>query len=91
MPRYLIERSFPEGLSIALTAVGAKTCFAVIGSYTAVGGRWLHSYVSPDRKRTYCIYEAPTPEALRKAAQRNGLPVDRISEVQVLDPYFYRP
>jgi hypothetical protein len=91
MPRYLIERSFPQGLSIPLTAEGAKTCFAVIGRNTAEGATWLHSYVSPDRKRTYCIYEAPTPEVIRRAAQRNGLPVDRISEVQVLDPYFYRP
>jgi hypothetical protein len=49
----------------------------------------MHSYVSPEGKKTFCIYDAPTPEALRRAAQRNNLPIDRITEVRVLDPYFY--
>ena len=44
---------------------------------------------TPDKKRTFCIYEAPSPEAIRKVADRNGLPVDRITEVRVLDPYFH--
>ena len=51
---------------------------------------WLHSYVTPDHKRTFCIYDAPTPEAIRRVAERNKLPVDRITEVRVLDPYFHR-
>jgi hypothetical protein len=38
---------------------------------------------------TYCIYDGPDPEAIRQAAYRNGLPVERITEVRVLDPYFY--
>jgi hypothetical protein len=46
--------------------------------------------VSLDKNTTYCVYEGPTPEAIRQAAQSNGLPVDRITEVRVLDPYFYR-
>jgi hypothetical protein len=50
---------------------------------------WVHSYVTGDKKKTFCIYDAPTPEAVRTAANRNGLPVDRITEVRVLDPYFY--
>ena len=53
------------------------------------GVSWLHSYVSPDKERTFCIYDEPDPEAIRKAASRNDLPVDRITEVRVLDPYFY--
>jgi hypothetical protein len=36
------------------------------------------------------LYDAPTPEAVRRVADRNKLPVDRITEVRVLDPYFYR-
>ena len=40
-------------------------------------------------KCAYCIYEAPTPEAIRRTARANGLPVDRITEVQVVDPYVY--
>ena len=50
----------------------------------------MHSYVSDDRRRTVCVYDAPDPESIRKAAERNGLPVDRIMRVSVLDPYFYR-
>jgi hypothetical protein len=50
----------------------------------------VHSYVSDDKRHTFCIYDAPSPEAIRKTATRNGLPVDRITEVRVLDPYFYR-
>ena len=49
----------------------------------------IHSYVTPDRKKTYCIYDGPNPEAIRQAAERNGLPVDSIVPVSVLDPYFY--
>jgi hypothetical protein len=45
--------------------------------------------VSEDKGRTFCVYDAPTPEAIRKAASRNELPVDRITQVRVLDPYFY--
>jgi hypothetical protein len=43
-----------------------------------------------DRKKMFCVYDAPSPEAIRKTAARNGLPVDRITQVRVLDPYFYR-
>lgn len=50
---------------------------------------WIHSYVTGDKKRTFCIYDAPSPEAVRRAARLNKLPVDRITEVRVLDPYFY--
>ena len=52
MPRYLVERSFPEGLAIPVDDQGAKTCQSVVDG--------------------------------------NQLPVDRITEVRVLDPYFYR-
>jgi hypothetical protein len=51
---------------------------------------WVHSYVSADKKKTFCVYDAPAPEAIRHAASRNKLPVQRITEVRVLDPYFYK-
>jgi len=54
------------------------------------GVTWVHSYVAPDTKKSYCIFDAPTPEAVRRAARRNGLPIDRIVEVSVLDPYSYQ-
>ena len=47
-------------------------------------------YVTGDKKKTFCIYDVPSPEAIRKAAQRNNLPVDSITPVTVSDPYFYR-
>lgn len=52
------------------------------------GVTWLHSYVSQDNKRTFCVYEAPSPEAIRTTAASNDFPVDRITQVRVLDPYF---
>jgi hypothetical protein len=50
----------------------------------------VHSYVTEDHKKTFCIYDAPSPEAIRKAAKLNQLPADEITPVRVLDPYFYR-
>ena len=50
---------------------------------------WVHSYVSDDDQTTWCIYDAPSPEAIRVAAGTNSLPVDEIRQVTVLDPYFY--
>jgi hypothetical protein len=90
MPRYLVERSFPDGLSIPQTAEGAKVCAAVIDCNAGEGVNWVHSYVSADHTKTFCIYDAPSPEAIRQVAKRNQLPVDTITEVSVLDPYFYR-
>ena len=49
----------------------------------------LQSYVSEDKRTTFCVYDAPTPEAIRKSAGRNELPVDKMTQVRVLDPYFY--
>jgi len=90
MPRYLIERSFPDGLAIPQTAEGAMMCRAVVDNNALDGVTWLHSYVNPQRTKTFCIYDGPTPEAIRRVASRNRLPVDAITEVSVLDPYFYR-
>jgi Protein of unknown function (DUF4242) len=90
MPRYMVERTFPQGLHIPVTADGAQTCLGVVGRNTDVGVTWVHSYVSDDKLRTFCVYDGPDPEAIRTAAERNGLPVDHITRVSVLDPYFYR-
>ena len=91
MPRYLVERSFPDGLSIPMTAEGRKAVAGVVANNAEQGVTWVHSYVTPDRKQTYCIYDGPSPESIREVADRNGLPVNRITEVSVLDPYFYQP
>lgn len=90
MPRYLVERIFPEGLEIPMTEEGAATCLNVVNNNAEDGVTWVHSYVSDDKRKTYCVYDGPSPEAIRKVAERNHLPVDRITRVSVLDPYFYR-
>jgi hypothetical protein len=90
MPRYMVQRTFPGGLSVPHTGEGTRMCQAVVEVNAADGVTWLHSYVSPDHTKTFCIYDGPSPEAIRRVASRNQLPVDAITEVSVLDPYFYR-
>jgi hypothetical protein len=90
MPRYLVERTFPNGLAIPVNAEGAEAALGVVARNAEAGVTWVHSYVVSDKKKTFCIYDAPSPEAIRSAAQRNSLPVDSITPVSVLDPYFYR-
>ena len=89
MPRYMVHRTFPDGLAIPVDDGGAEICRAVIERNADDGVTWVHSYVSADKRISFCVYDAPTPEAIRKTAARNDLPVDQITQVQVLDPYFY--
>jgi hypothetical protein len=74
MPRYLIERRFTGELEIA----AADDCVT-----------WLHTYVSEDGRKAFDLYEAPSPEAIRRTTSRNGLPIDVITQVRVLQPYAY--
>ena len=90
MPRYLVERTFTDGLPLLAEGEGAALCLAVVERNADEGVTWVHSYVSEDRQKTFCVYDAPSPEAIRKTAARNDLPVDRITQVRVLDPYCYR-
>lgn len=89
MARYLVERTFPDGLGLPPTQHGNEVAQTVVGNNADQGVTWIHSYVTTDKKHTFCIYDGPTPEAIRQVAQKNGLPVDRITEVRVLDPYFH--
>jgi hypothetical protein len=89
MPRYIVQRTFMEGVPIAVDGDGAHFCRAVIENNAQQGVTWISSFVSEDRTRTFCLYDAPTPEAIRQAGIRNELPVDEITQVRVLDPYFY--
>src|SRR6202521_4865541 len=90
MPRYLVERTFGDGLHIPVNADGAAVCLQVVDRNADEGVTWIHSYVTDDKKKTFCIYDGPNPEAIRKTAGKNSLPVDRITQVSVLDPYFYK-
>ncbi len=90
MPRYLVERSFPEGLEHLIADDGIEMCRSVLLNNSEEDVTWVHSYISDDQRKSYCICDAPSPEAIRRAAARNKLPVERITKVRVLDPYFYR-
>ena len=89
MPRYLVERTFPDTLEIAIDAAGAKACLDVVRNNGEEQVTWVTTFVATDRTKTYCVYDGPTADAIKRAALANGLPVDAISEVRVLDPYFY--
>ncbi len=76
MPRYVIERNFAERLE------ASKQANDMINRINDEEGvKWLFSFLSADRKKTYCLYEAPNEEAIRVAARRAGLPADVIVEV----------
>jgi hypothetical protein len=86
----MVERNFPDGLRIPTNEDGARACLSVVEENAQGGVTWIHSYVSADLRKTFCVYDAPSPEAVREAAARNNLPVERVTAVRVLDPYFYR-
>ncbi len=81
MPLYLIERSFAEQLD--LTADDVRLIEDVNEDE---GVRWLFSFLSADRHRSYCLYEAPSPDEIRAAAQKADVPLDQIVEVDKFDP-----
>jgi hypothetical protein len=89
MPRYMVERTFPDGLNIPMTPEGAATCLGVVGQNAEVGVTWVHSYVNEEKTKTFCVYDGPDAESIQRAATRNGLPLDSVTKVSVLDPYFY--
>ena len=89
MPRYMVERSFPDGLNIPVNADGAGALSGIVERNATEGVTWVHSYVSADKTKTFCVYDAPSPEAIRSVGRKNNVPVDAIHEVSVLDPYFY--
>ncbi len=88
MSRYLVEQTFPDGLQLSPDRDGARLCLSIVSNNALDGVTWIHSYVTPDRRRAFYLCEAPSPEAIRRAARRNKLPVDRITEVRLLDPFF---
>jgi hypothetical protein len=87
VPRYLVERTFAGDRGLPSPQDNLLRHRRHIEDNALDGVTWVHSYVALDRRKSYCICDAPTPEAVRRAAGRSGLPVDRITEVRVLDPY----
>jgi hypothetical protein len=76
MPYYIIERNFAEEVQ---TPVADALNVNLINDEEEV--RWLYSFLSVDRRKTYCLYEAPSIEAIRAAAVRAGLPADVVTEL----------
>jgi hypothetical protein len=81
MPLYLIERNFAEKLELQADGVAAIT--KINGE---VGVNWLFSFLSADKRKSYCLYEAKDPEAIRDAARRANVPADVIIEVSQVRP-----
>lgn len=76
MPIFMVERNYAEELEPSLEAADG------INRINAEEGvRWLYSFLSADKRKTYCLYEAPSPEAIKTAAARAGLPADVLVEV----------
>jgi hypothetical protein len=76
MPRYVIERNFAEQLD--LTKDGVEKVNLINDQE---GVQWIFSFLSADKKKTFCLYDAPNPEAIRAAAGRNNIPADAIIEI----------
>ncbi len=88
MPLFIIERNFAEQLEVTRDSASQVNLIN-----EGVGVNWIFSFLSADKKKTYCLYEAPSVEAIREAARRANLPADVIIEVngQVLPDGSIRP
>jgi hypothetical protein len=84
MPRFMIERNFAERLE--MTKEGAD---AVNRINDEEGVKWLLTFLSADKRKTYCLYEAESAEAIRKAARRNDIPADVIIQVDEITPAMF--
>ena len=76
MPLFMIERNFAEAVE-----ADPETMATIKQVNDEIGIQWLFSFLSADKRKTYCLYEAPNPEAIRAAARRLGVPADTIVEV----------
>ena len=84
MPTYMIERTFADQLDLSADDV------RLIEEVNADEGvRWLFSFLSADRRRSYCLYEAPSPEAIVSAAEKAGIPADAVVEVDRISADMY--
>ena len=81
MPLFIIERNFAEQLELTdATVLGVQ----VVND--DVGVRWIYSFLSADKKKTYCLYEAASPELILEAARRANVPADEVIEVSQFVP-----
>ena len=76
MPIFMIERQWADRFETS-----AEEADGINRINDEEGVRWLYSFLSADRRKTYCLYEAPSPDAIRRAAARAGIPVDAVTEM----------
>jgi len=76
VPIFIVERTFADELEPSL-----ELADGINRINDSEGVRWMYSFLSADKRKTYCLYEAPSPEAIRTAAARAGLPADVVVEV----------
>jgi hypothetical protein len=81
MPLFLIERNYAEQLELTVDGVSAVS--KINGE---IGVNWLFSFLSADKRKSYCLYEAKNADAILAAARRANLPADVIIEVSQVDP-----
>jgi len=81
MPLFVIERNYAERLELT-----RDETLKTLNVNDDLGLRWLYSFLSADKRKTYCLYEAPNAQALREHAQRLGIPADSIIEVSRIQP-----
>ncbi len=84
MPRFLIERNFQQQLEVT-----KEDADGINRINDEEGVKWLFSFLSPDKRKTYCLYEAPNSEAIRAAARRANLPADVVIEVDEIRPEMF--
>ena len=84
MPRFLIERNFAESLEIT-----SEARHHVKQIEDEEGVKWLLSFLSADKRKSYCLYEAPSADAVRAASRRSNLPADVVIEVNEASPEMF--
>ena len=79
MPVFMVERRYADQLVIT-----AEDAAGITRIYDDEGVRWLYSFLSADKRKSYCLYDAPSADALRRAAERAGLPADVVLEMTAI-------
>jgi len=84
MPKFLIERNFAEQMEF--TKEGVVEVERINDDESV---KWLFSFLSADKRKTYCLYEAPNADAIRRAAKRANIPADVVIEVSDVNPAMF--
>lgn len=81
MPLFLVERSYAYDLELT-----AEDVAGIKAINDAAGARWVSSFLSADKRKTYCLFEAPSEAAILEAVRLGSPPVDAIIPVDEIQP-----